>query len=197
MRKNKGAKLKNKLAIFASGAGSNAQSIIDYFKSNEHTEIECIVCNKKTAGVFSIAQKENIHSLLVSKNELENPNELLPFLKDIDYIILAGFLLKIPEYLIHHFRDKIINIHPALLPKYGGKGMYGMHVHEAVFNAKEQETGITIHLVDAIYDNGAHIAKFAINIEGVQSPEEIAQKIHQLEHQHFPKVIEDYILKQN
>ena len=193
MRKNKGAKLKNKLAIFASGAGSNAQAIIDYFKSDEHTEIECIVCNKKTAGVFSIAQKENIHSLLVSKNELENPNELLPFLKDIDYIILAGFLLKIPEYLIHHFRDKIINIHPALLPKYGGKGMYGMHVHQAVKDAGEIETGITIHLVDEIYDNGEHIAQFSVGLNGTETVQEIANKVHKLEHQHFPPTIQAFI----
>jgi phosphoribosylglycinamide formyltransferase-1 len=185
------------IAIFASGRGSNAKAIINYFSNQRAINVQLIICNRKAAGAFDIAKQENVKAIHISKDDFDNEAKVLEVLKSVDYIILAGFLLKIPNYLVEKFENKIINVHPALLPKYGGKGMYGMHVHEAVFNAKEQETGITIHLVDAIYDNGAHIAKFAINIEGVQSPEEIAQKIHQLEHQHFPRVIEDYILKQN
>ena len=185
------------IAIFASGKGSNTQAIINHFFNQKAINVQLIICNRKGAGVFDIAKQENVKAIHISKDDFNNEAKVLDVLQSVDYIILAGFLLKIPSYLIDQFENKIINVHPALLPNYGGKGMYGMHVHEAVFNAKEQETGITIHLVDAIYDNGAHIAQFTINVEGVNSPEEIAQKIHQLEHQHFPKVIEDYILKQN
>jgi len=180
------------IAIFASGRGSNAQAIIDYFKENATIKVALIVTNNKTAGVIQIAKDNRIPFDIISPPELKVEEEILDLLEvyQIDLIVLAGFLLLVPAYLINAYPNKIINIHPALLPKYGGKGMYGMKVHEAVIANKETETGITIHYVNEKYDEGEYIAQFRCHVEPSDSAESIASKIHQLEHEHYPKVIE-------
>lgn len=189
--------MKKKIAIFASGAGSNAQKLIDYFRDHAFARVSLIVCNKPGAGVTNIAGAEGIELLLTDRLSLQSaefPQKLRE--KGIDFIVLAGFLLKIPTSLIEAFPQHIINIHPALLPKYGGKGMYGHFVHEAVIAAKEKESGITIHFVDEHYDHGATIFQTTCLISGSDTPESLAQKVHFLEHQHFAPVVERLILKE-
>lgn len=187
------------IAIFASGAGSNAQQIIHYFRNSTQIKVALIVSNKSNAGVLSIAQQENIPFMVIDKPSFYEKTDYIDFLqsKKIGFIILAGFLWKIPIGLLQAFPEKIINIHPALLPKFGGKGMYGINVHEAVKLAGEITTGITIHLVDDQYDHGKTIFQALITIHPEDSTNTIAQKVLELEHQHFPKVIESYILKTN
>jgi len=181
-----------KIAIFASGAGSNAQKIIDRFKNSDVVKISLIVCNKPGAGVLAIAAKENIPVLIIEKEKFFHANPYTDELKEkkIDLIVLAGFLWKIPDRLIKAFPRKIINIHPALLPKFGGKGMYGNFVHQAVINAGEIESGITIHYVDEHYDNGDTIFQARCAVLESDTPESLAQRIHLLEHAHYPAVIE-------
>lgn len=183
------------LAIFASGAGSNAQQIINYFRNSELAKIELIVCNKPGAGVVAIAEKENIPVQMVEKERFFRGDGYLPELQKAktDLIILAGFLWKIPQILVDTYPRRIINIHPALLPKYGGKGMYGQYVHEAILNAGEMESGITIHYVDEHYDNGDIIFQTACPVLDGDSAEDLAQRIHQLEHLHYPMVIEQVL----
>ncbi|MBO9618017.1 MAG: phosphoribosylglycinamide formyltransferase [Niabella sp.] len=182
---------KKNIAVFASGAGSNAQKIIDHFRRHAFISVALIVCNKPGAGVTKIAATEGIELLLTDKATLQSPDfsSVLKG-KGIDFIILAGFLLKIPASLVEAFPRRIINIHPALLPKYGGKGMYGHFVHEAVINAKEAESGITIHYVDEQYDHGATIFQATCAVTPADTPDSLAHKIHLLEHQHFAPVIE-------
>jgi phosphoribosylglycinamide formyltransferase-1 len=184
-----------RLAIFASGAGSNAQKTIDHFKNNPFVIITLIASNKPEAGVLKIAEKENISSLIIEKEKFYRGNAYAVELneKGIDFIVLAGFLWKIPSALIKAYPDKIINIHPALLPKYGGKGMYGHHVHEAVIKNKEKESGITIHYVDELYDHGSIIFQAKCTIEEYDTPDLLAAKIHLLEHANYPQVIETVI----
>lgn len=179
------------VAIFASGAGSNAQKIIDTFRDNKRIKISLVVCNNPQAGVIAIANKENIPSLLIQKKRFYEEDAYLPELQQhkIDFIVLAGFLWKVPSTLIKDYPDKIVNIHPALLPRYGGKGMYGAKVHEAVIAAKEKESGITIHYVDEIYDHGSIIHQAICTIDENDTPASLAEKIHRLEHQHYPEVI--------
>ena len=186
------------LVIFASGAGSNAQKIIDYFKNSQLAKAVLIVCNKPNAGVISIAQKENIPLLMIQKERFFNGDSYLPELKKVnaELIVLAGFLWKIPASIITAYPRKIINIHPALLPKYGGKGMYGQYVHESVLTAGEVESGITIHYVDEQYDNGDVIFQTACPVLENDTHETLAHRIHQLEHIYYPQVIED-LLKGN
>lgn len=181
-----------KIAIFASGAGSNAGKIIDYFRSHTNIKVGLIVCNKPGAGVLDIAQKESIPTLLIEKETFFRGSAYIPDLneKGIDFIVLAGFLWKIPSALVKAYPGKIINIHPALLPKYGGKGMYGHFVHEAVVTAKETETGITIHYVDELYDHGQVIFQERVALTPDDTPATVAAKVHRLEHEHFPKIIE-------
>lgn len=185
------------IAVFASGAGSNAQKIIDHFKSAERgIKVVLIVSNNPDAGILKIAEKENIPSLLIERkkfNEDGYVDELKKY--EIDLIVLAGFLLKVPTVLINAYQNKIINIHPALLPKYGGKGMYGSNVHEAVINSKENESGITIHFVDEIYDHGNIIFQTKCNIDESDTQETLANKIHALEHRYYPEVIENLLNK--
>jgi phosphoribosylglycinamide formyltransferase-1 len=185
------------LVLFASGAGSNAQQIINYFRKAPQTKIALIVCNKPGAGVVSIAQKENIPVLLIDKERFFRGDAYLPEFQKIstDLIVLAGFLWKIPQPLIDAYPRRIINIHPALLPKYGGKGMYGQYVHEAILNAGEMESGITIHYVDEHYDNGDIIFQTACPVLDSDTPETLAQRIHRLEHLHYPLVIEEVLNK--
>ncbi|PZP41808.1 MAG: phosphoribosylglycinamide formyltransferase [Pseudopedobacter saltans] len=184
------------IAIFASGAGSNAANLIQYFSKNEQVNIELIVCNKPNAGVLSIASDNNIPYIIIEKERFFNGDAYLTILKEykIDFIVLAGFLWKVPLLLIQSYPNKIVNIHPALLPKYGGKGMYGAHVHEAIIANKEQETGITIHLVDEIYDNGKILFQARCQVIDSDTAETVAQKVHQLEYAHFPEQVEKWML---
>ncbi|MBS1686873.1 MAG: phosphoribosylglycinamide formyltransferase [Bacteroidetes bacterium] len=180
------------IAVFASGRGSNAQAIIDHFKSHPSIKVALIVTNKKDAGVIQIAKENRIPFDIVSPAELNNEEELLDMLEiyDIDLIVLAGFLLLIPAFLVKAYPNKIINIHPAILPKYGGKGMYGKHVHEKVLTNKDTESGITIHYVNEHYDEGQYIAQFRCHVEPADTIETLAARIHELEHEHYPKEIE-------
>jgi len=187
------------IAIFASGAGSNAARMIDYFRHHDTIKISLIVCNKPGAGVLGIAGKEGIPILMIEKEVFFRGNGYVDELKKagIDFLILAGFLWKIPTTLVKAYPGKIINIHPALLPKYGGKGMYGHFVHEAVIAAGEKETGITIHYVDEIYDHGKVLFQARVQLEPADTPATVAQKVHQLEYEHFPKIVEELINLQN
>lgn len=187
------------LAIFSSGAGSNAARIIDYFRHHPFIKVSLIVCNKPEAGVLSIAEKAEIPVLLIEKAAFFDGAAYVPELKErqIDFIVLAGFLWKIPAALVQAYKGRIINIHPALLPKYGGKGMYGRHVHAAVIGAGETETGITIHYVDELYDHGKSIFQAQISVVSGDTPETLAGKVQALEHEHFPRVIEEVVKMQN
>ena len=178
------------IVIFASGAGSNAQEIINYFKKDQQTKVALIVCNNPKAGVLQIAANEQIPVLLIQKDRFKETGYLPEIEKyDPKLIVLAGFLWMIPEILISHFPEKIINIHPALLPAYGGKGMYGSAVHNAVIDSKEKESGITIHYVDDKYDHGRTIFQAKCTLQETETPESLAKKIHTLEHQYYPVVI--------
>ena len=183
------------ISIFASGAGSNAQKIIDHFRGHPLVKIVAIVCNNPKAGVIQIAQKEQIPVLLIEKQRFLSGDAYLHELieKKTDLIVLAGFLWQLPPSLVNAYRDHIINIHPALLPKYGGKGMYGLHVHQAVIDNKEKESGITIHYVDEIYDHGKIIFQATCPVLENDTPELLAGRIHALEHEHYPKVIEGIV----
>lgn len=183
------------MAIFASGAGSNADNIIAHFKNHPDIQVQLVVSNKKSAGVLGIAAKHQIPTLIIDRESFQQSDKYVKYLQDvgINIIILAGFLWKVPQNLIAAFPERIINIHPALLPDYGGKGMYGQFVHEAVIQAKETESGITIHLVDEHYDHGRHLFQAKCAIIASDDPEKLAAKIHQLEHAHFPQIIEQYI----
>lgn len=180
------------IAIFASGRGSNALAIIDHFKNHPTIKVALIVTNNKTAGVIQIAKDNRIPFDILTPAELKQEETVIDLLElyQIDLIVLAGFLLLIPAYLVKAYPNKIINIHPALLPKYGGKGMYGMKVHETILTNKETETGITIHYVNEKYDEGEYIAQFRCHVEPSDSIETIAAKVHQLEHEHYPREIE-------
>jgi phosphoribosylglycinamide formyltransferase 1 len=187
------------IAVFASGAGSNAQKIIDHFQRHRLIKIALIVSNNPGAGVIRIAEKENIPSLLIEKEQFFSGNAYTAELKErsIDFIVLAGFLWKIPSKLIAAYPSKIINIHPALLPKYGGKGMYGRYVHEAVIGAKEKESGISIHYVDELYDHGNIIFQASCAVEEKETPLSLAQKVQRLEYENYPCVIEKTVQLQN
>ena len=184
-----------RIAIFASGAGSNAQKIIDHFRDSDRIKVSLVVCNKPGAGVLQIAAKEEIPSLVIEKEKFFRGNAYTDELKEagIDFIILAGFLWKIPAALIRAYPGKIINIHPALLPAYGGKGMYGHHVHQAVIDHQEKESGITIHYVDEQYDHGDIIFQAKCPVLESDTADSLAGRIHQLEHQHYPAVIEQLL----
>jgi len=187
--------LTTNIAIFASGAGSNAQRIIDHFRNSSSVRIALIVCNKKKAGVLQIAEKENIPSLVIEKEKFFSGKSYLDELASgkIGFIVLAGFLWKVPEALIRVFPKRIINIHPALLPGYGGQGMYGSRVHEAVISAQEKESGITIHYVDEHYDNGDIILQVKCPVLENDTPESLAHRVHELEYANYPVVIEDLV----
>lgn len=184
-----------RLAIFASGKGSNAEKIIEHFKNNAAVDISLVVCNRPGAEVLDIADYHGIKSLLIQKAAFETSNEYVQILKNegITHIVLAGFLWKIPIQLNKAYNNKIINIHPALLPAYGGKGMYGENVHQAVIKAGEKQSGITIHLVDEHYDNGKTIFQATVEILSTDNPASLAEKIHALEHQHYPKAISKWL----
>lgn len=184
-----------KIAIFASGSGTNAENIIKYFKDNLLIEVSLVICNKKDAYVLERARREKVPGLFFSKPEFEKGERILKALEEykIDFIVLAGFLLKVPRSILDAYASKIINIHPALLPKFGGKGMYGDKVHEAVLAAHEQETGITIHYVNSEYDSGNIIFQANCPVLLSDNAHEIARRVHKLEYEYFPKIIEQTI----
>ncbi|PHS67268.1 MAG: phosphoribosylglycinamide formyltransferase [Flavobacterium sp.] len=186
-----------RIVIFASGSGTNAQNIIQYFLRTNLAEVTLVLSNKSDAKVLEKAKNLNVSSKSFTKKELISSEGILTILKqqDLDLIVLAGFLLKFPEFILKHFPNKVINIHPALLPKYGGKGMFGMKVHEAVVKNKEPETGITIHYVNENYDEGAIIFQKSFQLLENETAETVASKIHELEYEFFPKVIEELLEK--
>ena len=185
-----------RIAILASGSGSNAENIVQHFKNHPEISVSCIVCNRREAKVFERAKKLQIPSYYFPKTDFYQTEKVLQLIKEkADWIVLAGFLLKIPQNILDVFPNNIINIHPALLPKFGGKGMYGMNVHKAVRKMNEPETGITIHMVNENYDDGAVIYQAKTPVSKSDTPEDIAAKIHQLEQKYFPKVIENTILQ--
>ncbi|MDA8956039.1 phosphoribosylglycinamide formyltransferase [Flavobacteriales bacterium] len=185
-----------RIAIFASGSGSNTQSIIEYFQQKESIEVALIMCNKSNAFVVQRAKKLGVKCFVFNSDTFKNNLGFLDVLSKykVSWIILAGFLLKIPEYVIEQYQGKIINIHPALLPKYGGKGMYGANVHEAVLENKELQSGISIHYVNKNYDEGKIIFQASCSISPEDSLEDLSNKIQQLEHLHYPRVIEETII---
>ena len=186
-----------KIVIFGSGAGSNAVNICRYFKNSSDIEVVLICTNNKDAFIVSRAKKLNIPVVFTSKTDLLRFEGLAKTLKNyaVDYIVLAGFLLKIPSKMISSYPNKIINLHPSLLPKYGGKGMYGSNVHEAVLENKETETGITIHLVNQNYDEGKIIKQYVCGVSKTENLSSLENKIHKLEFNNFPQTLEKYILK--
>ena len=183
-----------KVLLFASGAGSNVENIIQYFADTVEVTIVGVFTNNPNAKVLDKAKKYNVPTLIFNKQEL-NEGFVLNKIKELepDLIVLAGFLWKFPAHIVAQYPNKIINIHPALLPKYGGKGMYGMNVHNAILENKEKETGITIHYVNENYDEGEFIFQQKVNIEDCASADEIASKIYELEHEHFPKTIHNLL----
>jgi phosphoribosylglycinamide formyltransferase-1 len=180
----------NKIAIFASGSGTNAQNIIEYFKDKKGTCVDCLISNNKESLALQRAQNLGIASFVFDRESFYNSDRIRDFLleREIDLIVLAGFLWLIPTNLVETF--KIINIHPALLPKYGGKGMYGMKVHAAVLENKEPQSGITIHFVNEVYDDGKIIFQAKCEVTPDDTPETLASKVHQLEYRYFPEIIE-------
>lgn len=184
-----------RIVLFASGSGSNVENISQYFANNAEVTIATVLTNKTDAKVLERCNRLNISALYFNKTAFYETDCVLNIIKSCnpDLIILAGFLWKVPEKLIENFPNKIVNIHPALLPKYGGKGMYGMHVHNAVKTNFEQETGITIHFVNENYDEGAIIKQVKVKISPEDSAEDIAKKVHELEYEHFPKVIDELL----
>ena len=185
------------IAILASGNGSNAQKIAEYFADNNEINIALILSNRKDAYVLERADKLNIPAFTFNRADFYETEYVLDKLKGfkIDFIVLAGFLWLLPDYLLKNYSYRIINIHPALLPKYGGKGMYGMKVHEAVRESGDTESGISIHYVNEKYDEGEIIFQAKVTIEENDTPEDIANKIHALEYEHFPRVIEEVLKK--
>lgn len=183
-----------KIVVFASGSGTNAENIIKYFSNSSKAKVVNVFTNNPSAKVIERAAKLEVSSQIFSKQELKEGfllQKINAFQPDL--IVLAGFLLKVPQNLIDAYPNKIINIHPALLPKFGGKGMYGMHIHEAVVANKENETGITIHYVNENYDEGAIIFQSSVALTPEDTPEDVAIKIHELEQKHFPTIIDNLL----
>ncbi len=183
--------------IFASGTGTNAENIIKYFQNSLKTRVIAVFSNKRSAPVLKKAHDLEVKALHFDREALYQSNEVLHVLKDIqpNLIVLAGFLWVFPVNILKEFPNKVINIHPALLPNYGGKGMYGSKVHEAVLKNKERESGISIHYVNENYDEGKVIFQASTKVESTDTPDSLAQKIHRLEHKHFPEIIEELLLK--
>ena len=185
------------IAIFVSGSGTNCENLIRYFKDSERVNCTLVVSNKADAYGLVRAERLGVPTAIAPKPELNNPEVMMPLLQkyDIHFIVLAGFLPLVPNFLIEAYPHKIINIHPALLPKYGGKGMWGHHVHEAVKAAGESETGMTVHWVTPVCDAGEIIAQFRVSLSPEDTVDDIAEKEHQLEMKYFPKVVEDILRK--
>lgn len=183
------------VAIFVSGSGTNCENIIRYFKDSEEVKISLVLSNKADAYALVRAKNLNVPTAIMNKNDFNDREKMMTLMKEyeIEFIVLAGFLLIVPDFLIEAYDRRMINIHPALLPKYGGKGMYGHHVHEAVKAAGETETGMTVHYVSNVCDGGEIIAQFRTPLSPDDTPDDIAHKEHLLEMEHFPRVIEQII----
>ena len=188
-----------RIVIFASGSGTNAENLINFFKNRNDASVVLVLTNNPQAKVLERAKRLGVSALSFNKIGLTETEDVLNILKASkpDIIVLAGFLWKFPEKILNAFPDKVINIHPALLPKYGGKGMYGKFVHEAVVKNKERETGITIHYVNENYDEGKVIFQTKCKVDPEDSADDVASKIHELEMEHFPKVIESLLFPKN
>lgn len=185
-----------RLAILASGSGSNAENIVKYFAHSTKIEVAAIISNKADAYVLERAKYLRVPSYVMSRADMVGTDKLLNLLRELktDWVILAGFLVLLPESIVNEYDGRILNIHPSLLPKFGGKGMYGDKVHEAVVAAHEKESGITIHKIDANYDEGTTVFQAKIRVEPLDNAEKVAQKVHALEYKFYPKVIENLIL---
>lgn len=185
-----------KLALLASGTGSNVRNIINYFKDNIDVVVDCVIANRKEAGALDHAINAGLDHFVFYKADF-NDGEVLNLLqkRGVTHIVLAGFLLKIPDNIIQAYPQHIINVHPSLLPKYGGAGMYGLNVHKAVVAAGEPKSGITIHLVNEVYDDGEILAQFDVALDMYDNPEKVAEKVQALEQAHFPQTIEKYLNK--
>jgi phosphoribosylglycinamide formyltransferase-1 len=189
-------KMKN-IAIFASGSGTNAENLIRFFRTSKTGQVRVVLSNRTDAGVIERAQSFDIEWLVFTRDQFYHSQEVLQHLieRRIDFIVLAGFLWLVPEYLLKHYKNKIVNIHPALLPRYGGKGMYGRHVHQAVIDSGDSESGITIHHVNREYDAGDIIFQARCPVDPGETPESLAKKVHELEYRYFPEVV-DGLLKE-
>jgi phosphoribosylglycinamide formyltransferase-1 len=187
-----------KIAIFASGNGTNAQRIIEYFKDHPSISVELVLSNNPESFVLTRAKSAGISTEIFSRKEFYETEKVLKILEErkITFIVLAGFLWLVPDYLLHAYSSRIVNIHPALLPKYGGKGMYGMRVHESVINSGDKESGITIHMVNDKYDEGQIIFQSRCKVDLSDTPDSLAKKIHLLEYEHYPRVIESLLKNQ-
>ena len=188
-----------KIVVFASGSGTNAENIIKFFKKSPNASVVAVFSNKRSAKVLKRAHDLNVKALHFDRDALYNSYDVLHILEDInpDLIVLAGFMWIFPQDILKSFPGKIINIHPALLPKYGGKGMYGMNVHKAIIENKEKESGISIHFVNENYDEGEVIFQAKTNISEDDTPETLAAKIHELEYKHFPEIIQQLLQKES
>jgi len=185
----------HRIGIFASGEGTNAQRFMDYFRNSKDIAISLIITNNAKANVVERARKMSIPYLVINRDDFYNSDKVVNELKSkIDFIVLAGFMWMVPENLIKAFHNRMVNVHPALLPAYGGKGMYGIHVHEAVVKNKEKKSGITIHYVNENYDEGKIIFQQECLVDSNDTPEILAQKIHQLEYEYYPKAVEKLLL---
>lgn len=184
------------IAIFASGNGSNCENLIQWFEDNDYIRCALVVCNRPDAPVLQRAARHGVPTEVVSRTQLADAGYMRPLLQrhGIGFVVLAGFLLLMPAYLVDDYARRMVNVHPALLPKYGGKGMWGMHVHRAVCAAGEEHTGITIHYVSPRFDDGEVIAQFRIPLLPTDTPEDVAGKVHQLEMKHLPVVVERVVM---
>jgi phosphoribosylglycinamide formyltransferase-1 len=185
----------NNIAIFASGSGTNAENLIHFFRMNPFGRVKLVFTNRPDAGVISRSQNNDIEVVVFNREQLYESGEVLTLLRqrEIGYIVLAGFLWLVPDPILKAYENKIVNIHPALLPKYGGKGMYGKYVHQAVIEAGDKVSGITIHRVNQRYDEGDILFQATCPVEPEDTPETLANKVHQLEYEHFPKVVEQLL----
>jgi phosphoribosylglycinamide formyltransferase-1 len=189
--------MKSRIAIFASGSGTNAEEIFKRFQQHATIQVVTLLSNNAQAFALERAKKYGVPTLIFDRKQFKETQVVLEWLQknEVTHVVLAGFMWLVPDYLVKAFPGKIINIHPALLPKFGGKGMFGMHVHEAVKAAAEKETGITIHEVNEHYDEGQIVFQATCEVGPSDSPEQIAQKVHALEYAHYPRVIETWIVR--
>lgn len=184
------------IAVFASGSGTNFQSIVNYFAGHKDIRVQLLLCNRQEAAVLERAEKAGIPRIVFTRHELEETSRVSDVLDEhkIHFIVLAGFLLKIPDSILESFPDRIVNIHPALLPKYGGKGMYGMKVHKAVIDSGDSISGITIHMVNEEYDKGSIVSQHSCEVKPDDTPVTLADRIHELEHYWYPRIIEKLLV---
>jgi phosphoribosylglycinamide formyltransferase-1 len=184
-----------RLAIFASGSGTNAENLIRHFRTKPSGRVELVLTNRPGAGVIDRARSLGVDSLVFNRDQFYHTGEVVAILmeRSIDFIVLAGFLWLVPANLLERFPGRVVNIHPALLPKYGGKGMFGKHVHEAVIASGDAESGISIHHVNQVYDEGDIIFQATCPVKADDTPDSLAQRIHTLEYEHFPRVVEDML----